>query len=396
MMNTERLLKNIKRIAYEPTWAERRVFADVILQQITAIAVVKEYPMAVMIRKNAPGIILGYSPEMLADLTDGELCTMLCHETQHLRSNDLNVQGTYKAERDWYNGWNGSMLHNVARDCQINDLIVGKLRMPYVEGGMYGTEALGHATDAMETEAVMREVAQKLPPPPENDPQPMDLQVQELEAADAAGKEEQEVSVSGGKEAAKYATQKVSTVSRSPEQARFDRFLAEMLDTRKHTESWFRVPKRLMGVRQFAEREIVIPNKTPLPRLTALLAIDVSGSMDEGGVQRLCSLIKNAPANYDLTVVCFDDDLAVWENFRTNNEMPRRGGGTDFGLVEAHAKKMVRYPDAILVLTDGGGDIPEVKKPKNWTWVLYQADVQGFAANAKMRSVDLEQVIKRG
>jgi predicted metal-dependent peptidase len=386
----------VRRIAYEPTRAERKVMADVILQQITRTLAQDKFIMAVAKKKNAAGIILAYDPAKLKGIDDESLATMLAHETQHLRAGDLDASRAYVEPRDWFNGWDGCVLHNVARDMQINDELID-LGFKHVPGMLLGMDKLGHDTQRQPVEAVMREfAASNKAPPPNGEGEGEDgdgeghAHPSEGELGDAEGEE-----VSVTKAPGTEATKGPANVSQGEEQARWANFLATVLDTRNSEDRWHQQPKRLSGVAQFARYEAALPRRQPLPRKSALMAIDVSGSMDEAGVQRICTMVRNSPANYDLTVICFDTGADEWKNFRTNDTMPRRGGGTEFALVEEFAQKMSRYPDSILCITDGGGEIPKVRNSKVWTWVLYGADAQEFQSRAEMRTVELETLVRR-
>lgn len=380
----DRLMRLVKRIAYHPTRAERLLSVDVILQQITGLLRTDKYIMVVCKRTEASGILLAFDPERLAERSDADICQILAHETQHLRTVDLTRLVPFRAPRDWYRGWGGRLLFNVARDLQINDLL---LRTGYKKhDALYGLDYLQREVgEHEEIEALMREVAEKFPPPPQDTcPHPEAGELQEAEVVEV------EVKTQGGERSAKPAS-----VVPSQEQARWDNFMATVLDLRKSEDRWHRSPKRLSGVSVFASHDAILPRREPLPRKTALMAIDVSDSMDERGVQRICNMVRNSPANYQLTVICFNTEAAEWQNFRKNTEMPIRGGGTAFEAVEAYALSRSRYPDAILCITDGEADIPKVRRPSVWTWVIYGNDAEAFEAQASMRTVELEKVVRR-
>lgn len=388
----QRILDTIKRIAYRPTRGERAVFADVILQQITAMKEWDKNPMAVAIRTDAPGVLLAYNGKDVKAFTEGQLATVLAHETQHIRKGD-NAKMKSFVGQEFANGWKGPMLFNVARDCQINDELY-RLGFDKVEG-VDGESMLGRNTEADAIDALMAEIAEKIPPPPEDEAGGGQGDVEAADELQEAGEGKPVQAVDVGKMADKSPTLGTAKVKSGVEQARWDNFLATILCTRQSEDRWHQQPKRMSGVDLYSSYDATLPRRQPMPRKSALMAIDVSGSMDEKGVQRLCALVRGAPANYDLTVVCFDTGIDEWKDFRNNDTMPRRGGGTDFNLVEKYATGMPRYPDAILVLTDGEAAIPTVKAPKNYTWVLYGADVAEFQAQAHMRSVDLNAIIKR-
>lgn len=395
-MKTSDIVALIKDIAYNATSVDMRLGIDLMFQEISyVVALPKDapYPALVAVRKGQEGITLGYNPAMMGPMSDAERRTILAHEMLHLYAGDLKTITQYTAERDWYKGWKGNMLFNVARDCQINDTLstFGYTMFP---GGVAGLTHLGRDTRSDNVESVMREIADKYPPPPSDDGAgdgDLSADAEEVLAkAKSAGGEAVERQWGSAK------SDKPAQVVVSDEQARWERFMAETLDSSKVKETWRDVPKRFYGVKEFVEREAMLPRRTPLPRKSALIAIDVSGSMDEAGVNRLCNLVRNSGATYDLHVILFNTETKAWEDFRTNTVMPMRGGGTDFQPVEDYCAALPRYPDAVLVLTDGQAGLIRPKRPQVWSWVLYRADVAGFRNAFQMRSVDLDSIIKRG
>ena len=393
-----RLLTLMREIAYQPSGAEIGTFSDIFFQQVSAMLTWDKAPMAMVIRENRPGILFAYNPEKLSELNNAQLKTMLCHEMQHIRFEDMRKTGEWMAvpREEWMNGWEPGLLFNYARDCQINDELVAR-GMAYVPRGVYGTELLKRDTQHDDIEVVMRELAQVLRPPPpstghgDTDPVAGD---EVAEASETSSEALHEVKM---QEPGKLAPRRrAADVEVSPDQLAWDNFLAEVIDTRKYRESWYKTPKRMSGVKEFAEREYLMTSKVDVPRKRAAVYIDVSGSMDESGVKRICSLIRSSGMNYDLSVYCFDDDIEEWKNFRTTPEIPRRGGGTDFVLVETQNKASIRYPDAVICITDGGGEVPRIVQPGRWTWMLYGVDAKAWGAqNAPgMRVVDMAQLVR--
>lgn len=367
---SERVLEQVRAVAWHPRTTELQIYADIMLQQVTLLMQLKEgQTMAVAKRTNAQGLILGFDSAFVASLSDIQLRGLLCHEMQHIRTSDNTRMEAYQAPRDWFNGWSGPQLFNYARDCQINDLL-GRLRIELPTGGCTGPNMLGRDVADEEVEALMRELAQKQPPPASKQSLSDDLQAAG-ELAQTEGDESDEVKI--GRQAGTQSNRKAGAAPTGSQQAAWDNFLAECLDTRKSRESWFKSNKRLSGVPGFADRSYCLPHREPLPRKHAVIAIDVSGSMDAQSVELLGSLVKNAPAAYDLTVLCFNTEVYVWEGFRAGEPMPTVGGGTDFGAVERWAAARTRYPDAILVLTDGEAACPAVKRALPWTWLIYGA-----------------------
>ena len=46
------------------------------------------------------------------------------------------------------------------------------------------------------------------------------------------------------------------------------------------------------------------------------------------------------------------------------------GGGTAFDIIEAECRKFPRYPDCVVVITDGAGNTVHPKIPSRWVWML--------------------------
>ena len=39
-------------------------------------------------------------------------------------------------------------------------------------------------------------------------------------------------------------------------------------------------------------------------------------------------------------------------------------------MIEDHAATLSRYPDGVVVMTDGGAERPSVRHPERWLWLL--------------------------
>lgn len=76
------------------------------------------------------------------------------------------------------------------------------------------------------------------------------------------------------------------------------------------------------------------------------------------------------PPTYNLTVATFDTKATIWADFREGGTL-KTGGGTDFEAVERLCLVQHRYPDAVVVITDGQGAAIAPRHPERWAWVLY-------------------------
>ena len=54
------------------------------------------------------------------------------------------------------------------------------------------------------------------------------------------------------------------------------------------------------------------------------------------------------------------------------------GGGTLFDIIEAECQKLPRYPDCVVVITDGAGNEVKPKVPSRWVWLLTKQSTTQF------------------
>lgn len=103
---------------------------------------------------------------------------------------------------------------------------------------------------------------------------------------------------------------------------------------------------------------------------SVLMAIDASGSISRPVLNRLLGVARSIPTDrVELTTISFDTwvyPVDIWEKV----PVIRGGGGTSFQTIESFAKQSSRYPDLIVVLTDGFAPKPSVKHPSRWFWLI--------------------------
>jgi predicted metal-dependent peptidase len=103
---------------------------------------------------------------------------------------------------------------------------------------------------------------------------------------------------------------------------------------------------------------------------SVLMAIDGSGSVTQPVLARLIGVARGIPADrVELTAVSFDTRVYP-VNIWANAPAIRGGGGTNFQAVENFARQFSRYPDMIIVLTDGFAPKPSVQHPSRWFWLI--------------------------
>src|ERR1700753_3991151 len=201
-------LSQIKNIAYNPTRVELRLQTDLVFQNVTQVVEFPaNMPAGVTPHPSGDGIILGVHTPFVDKLTPAQYRGLLNHEAMHILRADLVQTPKYNEPRDWFNGWFGPHLHNVAADLIINDTLLSNgMQLP--EGGWTGPERLGRDVQHEDVEALMGEVAQKYPPPPqESDGTGLDSDLSEAmkkAIAEAVGKpgESEQIGRQAGKDKA--------------------------------------------------------------------------------------------------------------------------------------------------------------------------------------------------
>jgi predicted metal-dependent peptidase len=346
---------------------------------------------------------LAYDPAFVQEYA-GRLGPILRHEAEHL------LTGDDRAIEDWHTGklpdptgrdLTGpqlARLFNIARDCQINDKLEDYgVKLP-IEG-CSGRRQLGVDVQGWPVEDVMKKVAE------DNDWESMKPMEELLQAMASAGQLQPgegdgdgqgitlKVDLSqGGKDAAQgkeagKGQGHQAQLQPTPATTRWENLLKEFLDTRKVVESWVRRPKRTLS-----REDVLTPSRRPQPRRRGLIAIDVSGSVRMDLVQRTMGLVKASPANYELDVVVFNEDVHRWENFRHTN-IPVVGGGTDFSSVEAYCRAQRRYPDVVVMLTDGEAAPFECEHKDRWVFMLYGWNAQGAKDWHGMKALSFEEKV---
>lgn len=118
---------------------------------------------------------------------------------------------------------------------------------------------------------------------------------------------------------------------------------------------------------------IVLPAMAPKgPKPRVLLAIDASGSVSDHQISTFGNLAYSIPEDkFTAEFITFQDQ--VEETTRKNLGRIKGGGGTSFAAVAQYASQMSKYPDVIVVITDGGDsfsyNVPSDKRD-NWLWLI--------------------------
>ncbi len=105
-------------------------------------------------------------------------------------------------------------------------------------------------------------------------------------------------------------------------------------------------------------------------RRSVLLALDASGSIEPAVLDRLAAVARSIPTDQvQLTTISFDS-AAYHVDLWAKPPRIRGGGGTSFDAVERFAVQLDRYPDLIVVLTDGQAPRPTVRQSDRWFWLI--------------------------
>lgn len=123
-----------------------------------------------------------------------------------------------------------------------------------------------------------------------------------------------------------------------------------------------------------------------------VIAVDTSGSIADSTKKKFMQLVDSIPQEeIDMRACTFTTNYMVF-----NPEKPRfRSGGTNFSAIEEFIRDKVepelgKYPDAVVVLTDGhaywGSAKPTKEQEKSWSWLLTQGGRLRVSGNFNMRA----------
>jgi len=142
---------------------------------------------------------------------------------------------------------------------------------------------------------------------------------------------------------------------------------------------------------------VLLPAEHEIEKLQSslLLAVDASGSISRQVLDRLLDIARTVPRDrLVLTAISFDTrayPLDIW----AQPLAIRGGGGTSFDAVEQFASDLLRYPDLVVVLTDGQAPRPAVRHPDRWFWLLTpagtSAHVEGIGRSCRIEDVILNR-----
>lgn len=161
-----------------------------------------------------------------------------------------------------------------------------------------------------------------------------------------------------------YAARAVRSVL--PVKPRFDlqRLLLDKISQRLLYETIWTQPSRKLSA---VYPDVLLPAIVPTGnRLNVLLALDASGSIDRYLLSVFTAIARKRIENTRVEAVTFDTEVYAFDLHKE----PRGGGGTSFACIERHALSRERYPDLVIVFTDGWAARPVISQPQRWIWCV--------------------------
>lgn len=151
-----------------------------------------------------------------------------------------------------------------------------------------------------------------------------------------------------------------------PMKPRFDlqRLLMDKISQRLLYETVWTQPSRKLSA---VYPQVLLPALVPTGnRLDVLLALDASGSIDRYLLSVFAAIARKRIENTRIEAVTFDTEVYPFDL----RQEPRGGGGTSFACIERHALSREKYPDLVIVFTDGWAARPVISQPQRWIWCV--------------------------
>jgi len=117
--------------------------------------------------------------------------------------------------------------------------------------------------------------------------------------------------------------------------------------------------------------------------------LDTSGSCIHLANRFFRAASSLPPKRFNVHLYCFDTKVYPSD---LKKKRVKGGGGTSFEAIEKYIVKNtiaegLSYPDAVFVMTDGGGDAVSPKKPANWFWLLSEMYLKHIPPASKVFSL---------
>lgn len=154
-------------------------------------------------------------------------------------------------------------------------------------------------------------------------------------------------------------------VKASAAAVRWERLLFRKVEKNKFEDRWSKRNRKLEGVSD----DIILPTSVSKETEEIFIAIDCSGSIDWEALELFVSVVKNTPKRFKINAITFNMSC---QPFDIRKDEVRSGGGTSFSIIEQYIQdNFKKYPKAVFVLTDGGGNFVKPQWSNRWTWMLY-------------------------
>lgn len=313
-------------------------------------------------------LLFGFDPRWFDELPERRLAAVLVHEALHVLLGHVFVRRPGRV-RAW----------QLACDAVVNDLIARHYpRLPLPEPHVSGVLLIGRSTVGLTSE----EVLDLLPPGGEacaagcpafddhgfwgregdTGAGPARLeQARLIGALEEIAERNQQVDRWGTE-----ALGVVRAIGRRETPFDLEQLLLGRIGRRLRLGvQWTPPPRRLAAF----HGEVLLPTYPEIQRLEVLLAVDASGSISPGWLSVFATLAQRPLAGCLVDAVSFDTVIYPFEP-RGPRPTLQGGGGTDFQPIETWAAGRRRYPDVVIVLTDGWAPRPCLRYPERWIWCL--------------------------
>lgn len=148
-----------------------------------------------------------------------------------------------------------------------------------------------------------------------------------------------------------------------------------MTESEKDEDQWAKTARRFslldrtLSLPHEMEVEAFAPSKN---KIDVWFFLDTSGSCIQLAGRFFKAASSLPPKRFNVHLYCFDTKVYPSD---LKKRQVRGGGGTRFDIIEKYItndieKNGKKYPDAVFVITDGGGNAVSPKKPGNWHWFM--------------------------
>ncbi|OLT26637.1 hypothetical protein BJF79_43295 [Actinomadura sp. CNU-125] len=145
----------------------------------------------------------------------------------------------------------------------------------------------------------------------------------------------------------------------------WQRWLVDVLGSKLAEGERLVYPKKRGALLAALGHEPMLARRGPRRLKTLVIALDTSGSMPAGVVERLSTLVGRIDG-VEADWVAFDGGVKPF----APGEPLRGGGGTNFAAVQAYAERRDEPVDAVIVVTDGYADPVAPAEPGKWIWLI--------------------------